>query len=903
MLARATRLPRICLVCRLGILRQVAAVPIRCPSSTTDRRLVRYASDFSPQSKERIEKLISGALDDIESHSKDSGVRKPRLNQKRQCQHRGDVHNEPAKRELKPGKASGLPDTGDINVTEKLNTSIENAPIRETSTSEEPSTRPQPMSMRGSQPCLETEELRDEFMYRHSLGMDALGKPVDAIIIKNPNRIRATKKGTTRSMKEAQHVNGTVAPFTWRDVIPQKEEVDESGFSKKISENIEEIRPKDTVIIRRKDFNKLVDYLVDGFTASQLKTYLDPANRNKIQGHAEAHLYSWLTEQSPWAAAEPLDLGLHRPKQQQAVAILTEVWKLEIQEHIEGIGRTVVWLKPDIFSLIANLQSGIIGRLSADFLDKSNKERITSRPEDHRLSIYARKSTVSTILARLDEIVQTIKSQTISVQRVNQENLETSVLMELEKITKTALRYNAITSTLDVSWLAETDVSNGKTEGPADIVLRLLIGRETSSQHADVQILPKTRPKKGVFLTHQRDKRGMAWRDKLRYWSRYVNPIGKSTEETQSPGFRDSIILEQPEASSLKENTEVTAVFGHILHTRQDTRKAYLAKSRRVLCPIIPHPAALTSITADTSAPSTQKTAIILNFAPESPPETSPPGTNPLVRLRLPINPFTDLSKFSFPDASVLEAVMPWQESDIMLPDNSVDVRLTQKRLVPLDASQHSLQAFCQASDFNLLQGRLRTPSRTSFAIPRFLTAQQSTPSTELVATPYMFMGLEIHQTIDMEWQSHTLRYSSTEAGQHGGQQQMLSLVAGPPGDQGSATTKQQLQSFLKLVEETACGAHFSWDEGYRLMSERSAEQFSWDMMDTEYAKQDLAIAEETKQGIGPDHVREGQEAGSPDQPQQDLDTVRMEIEVTDDSETIESLDETLRKTESTTDK
>ncbi|KJK75611.1 hypothetical protein H634G_08975 [Metarhizium anisopliae BRIP 53293] len=898
MLARAVRLPRICLVCRLGILRQAAAVPIRCPSSPTNRRQVRYASDSSPQSKERIEALISGALDDIESHSKHSGVKKKRLNKKRKGQQRGDVHDEPAEWELDPGKDSGLPDTGDMNVAEKVNASVKNVPIQETATSKEPSTPPRPMSMPRSQPHFDTEQLRDEFVYRHSLGIDALGKPVDAIIIKNPNKMRDTKKRTTRSMKEAQHVDETVARFTWQDVIPQKKELEESDLLK----NIEEIRPKDTFIVRRKDFDKLVDYLVDGFLAAQLQTYFDRANCNKILVHADTYPYSWLTEQSPWAAAETLDLSSHKGKQLQAVAILTGIWKLEIKEHIEGIGRTVVWLKPDIFNLIANPQSGIIGRLSADFLDKSNKEIIASRPEDYRLSIYARKSTVSTILARLDEIVQTIKSQTISVQRVNQENLETSVLIELEKITKTALRYNATTSTLDVSWLAETDVSNGKTEGPADIVLRLLIGRETSSQHADVHILPKTRQKKGVFLTHQRDKRGMAWRDKLRYWSRYVNPIGKSTKETMSPGFRDSVILEQPNASSLKENLEVTAVFGHILHTKQSIRTDDLTKSRRVLCPIIPHPAALTSITADTSAPSTQKTAIVLNFAPESPPKTSPPGTSQLIRLRLPISPFTDLSKFSFPDASVLEAVMPWQESDIMLPDNSVDVRLTQKRLVSLDAHQHSLQAFLQASDFNLLQGRLRTPSRSSFAIPRFLTIEQSTSSTDLVATPYMFMGLEIHQTIDMEWQSHTLRYSSIEAGQHGGQQQMLSLVAGPPGDQGSATT-QQLRSFLELVEETACGAHFSWDQGYRLMSGRSAEQFSWDMMDTEYAKQDVATAEETNQGLGPEHDREGQEAASPHQPQQALDTTKMKSEVNGDSQTIQSLDESLRKTESTTDK
>lgn len=350
MLARAVRLPRICLVCRLGILRQAAAVPIRCPSSPTNRRQVRYASDSSPQSKERIEALISGALDDIESHSKHSGVKKKRLNKKRKGQQRGDVHDEPAEWELDPGKDSGLPDTGDMNVAEKVNASVKNVPIQETATSKEPSTPPRPMSMPRSQPHFDTEQLRDEFVYRHSLGIDALGKPVDAIIIKNPNKMRDTKKRTTRSMKEAQHVDETVARFTWQDVIPQKKELEESDLLK----NIEEIRPKDTFIVRRKDFDKLVDYLVDGFLAAQLQTYFDRANCNKILVHADTYPYSWLTEQSPWAAAETLDLSSHKGKQLQAVAILTGIWKLEIKEHIEGIGRTVVWLKPDIFNLIAS---------------------------------------------------------------------------------------------------------------------------------------------------------------------------------------------------------------------------------------------------------------------------------------------------------------------------------------------------------------------------------------------------------------------------------------------------------------------------------------------------------------------------------------------------------------------
>jgi hypothetical protein len=69
------------------------------------------------------------------------------------------------------------------------------------------------------------------------------------------------------------------------------------------------------------------------------------------------HSYSWLLKQSPWAAANLNDWAALKLKQRQAVAILTAMWKLEIQEQIEGLGRTVVWVKPDIFNLIASMRT------------------------------------------------------------------------------------------------------------------------------------------------------------------------------------------------------------------------------------------------------------------------------------------------------------------------------------------------------------------------------------------------------------------------------------------------------------------------------------------------------------------------------------------------------------------
>jgi hypothetical protein len=90
--------------------------------------------------------------------------------------------------------------------------------------------------------------------------------------------------------------------------------------------------------------------------------------------------------------------------------------------------------------------SSIIETLSSDFLDRSNNERISSRLQESRLVIYARKPTVATILARLDDILQTVKSQTITTQQIKPEDLDRAVLDELQKTTKTALVYDEATS-------------------------------------------------------------------------------------------------------------------------------------------------------------------------------------------------------------------------------------------------------------------------------------------------------------------------------------------------------------------------------------------------------------------------------------------------------------------------
>ncbi|KAG5942558.1 hypothetical protein E4U53_007221 [Claviceps sorghi] len=840
MIPRSAQLSRMCLACRLGMPPRPIAFPAGFPSSLSRRPQRRLASDFSVQSKERIEALISGALDEssFKPKGKDATKRHPRRGPKgrprgKVVRHwaQGDIA--PARRDTQVGQL--IDDAGHGHDFASAHMEKEVLPEMAQEGDEPASLHP------GREKNLRGRTRRHDLLQRQSLGVNALGKPVEAIILTNPNRLKRTRK--PRPLIEDEPA-GPALPLTLESVFPQY-----TDYSDEVLENIEEIRPKDTTVVRRKDFDKLMKRLVDGFTHEQLATYFSNGTWNGARNVDNKPSYPWILEQSPWTAAEAEQNPWENltPKERRAMLILSAKWKLEIQEHIEGLGGMVLWLKPHVFKLITHSSTGLIQRLSNDFLNRSKNERISTHLEECRLGIYTGKPNVTTILSRLDEVVQTIKSQTVSVEQIDSENLTEPVLDELGSITKTTLHYHAKSATLTVSWLAESAPSPGQVEGPADIVLRLLLGRATVPDTTRLHVVSGTTPSKsnaGHFLIYQREKRGMSWRDKLRQWYRYVDPLGKAVDTVKpTVDLADKIALPKRKAGrSSDERTEVVATFGHVLHTKPSIRSASSGSSssssaRRVLSTCIPHPAALTLVTADAQVPSTRKTAIVLHFAPDMTTASSSAsarrGAFPLVRLHIPVNPSDDLSNFSFPEAAVLEATIPQHQADILLPGESVDVRLTQTRLLPLNSkSQPSLQDFLHASQFNLLQGQLHTPSRTTFSIPNHWSSPSSSSSsprrkqdkTSTTNTPYLFTGLEIHQTIAVEWHGHTLQYSSIEAGHHAGQQQKLSLIAGAPHDtpdpMAKPLTGDQLATFLTLVGETASGVHFPWDHGYKLMHE-----------------------------------------------------------------------------------
>ncbi|KAM3469749.1 hypothetical protein MY5147_006835 [Beauveria neobassiana] len=647
-----------------------------------------------------------------------------------------------------------------------------------------------------------------ELLTHQHLGVSALGRPVEALILKDPNRMRRSRKQIPVLEPDATKEVAKV-DLKWTDYVAKPD--DEQDPVLEAWDNIDEMRPTETKTIAAHEYHRIVAALVDGFTQGQLSSYLTMKHSQELEAQAteEPQMYPWIQKQTPWKAAYQIELESKKPKYICAAAIVDKIWKLEVREQVESLGRALIWVHPIVFRLLTGHGRPVLEAIQREMLNPGNHERLAAKSEESRIGIYASKAAIAPILERL-----------------NRE--------------------------LTIHWIAEShrpkSIGSGPEtsvapERPADVVWRLLMAAQSAQEAgADLSSKMMTRtgrgkkPKGAVYIDYHREDRSKSWRDKLRSWTRYTDAVAKPDEKKKKKKKLQPLKLatrvELPELppSSIIDDARVSdvtfATLGHVLHLKEAVKasnKKNLDKARRILSPIIPHPAALTTLSGG-EEPVTQSTAIILNFSPD--PIVPQDGTLPRVRLTLPVDETADLSNFNIPPSLTLYAVTAQRIQDLLLPTESVDARLTQQRLVALDADQPALQQFLTASEFNLLQGRLRTPSRISLSLPG-----------AAAEAAYLFMGLEVHQAVETRLAGHTIRYESIEAGQHGGQRQELSLHRVP-----AVEKSQRDDGFLQLVEDVVSGNVFSWNDGAALMQQRSSETFTMDLLEDSQLEEETLV-------------------------------------------------------------
>ncbi|KAH7158010.1 mitochondrial inner-membrane-bound regulator-domain-containing protein [Dactylonectria estremocensis] len=885
MISRAARLPRICQACRAGLTQRSAVLGFRAlprHDGFGPRRRFASNSDPPPQFNAETEALISEKLWGPKSKSPDVKEEENINDTAYVDKNDGDwdsvTYNE-GDSSVSTEIDKFLDEVAEISSQRSQQENIFSKPRRdrnmptETADERQPASfiKPQPKprfvfsSNSDSDPVLDLPEsdrpgsqpkvFRHALLHNEPLGVHALGVPADAIIINNPNMMRWGKKKPRETVE--------------KPLIPTKD-VDWERFSSMgdgdnienrdhVWANINEFRP-DTRSLRMRDFQKLCRALVNGFTISQLKDYFRNFKTDVEFDVTPLANYPWIERQAAWTPFNSLQVTPQVTEQMAyknlfAQKLVVQKWKIGIQEHEDALGQAFVWVDPHYFKFVSHGSVSFLKGARNDFLDKANNEKLSTTSSECRLNITSRKAPTYAILERLDQHLKNVHHRTIPIGQITKEIPSAAELQDLAGITDTSLRLRntGMDTELDVSWFDEKNkiarhVNDITTEDNADTVLRLLTTLPSRGQEETVECVPPFKSNgsaAGLFVGSNRERRSMAWRDKLRNWLRYVAPVGITSDAPEDP-------LNLPESTSLREyagklsNNVTTATFGHVLHSEAQQSTDKLSQKRRLLSPVTPHPASFSGLKTDYGGPVRQSTAIILKFAPYTDLSMSKRSRGPPIRLYIPITPKTNMTDFTIPEDAVLQCAIPWQVDDVMLPTQSVDVRLVNERHLPLDINQAPLKQFLKRSQFNLRAGRLQTPAQVILAIPeQWINPRSKGGKTSEVTVDvlYAFRGIEIHQNIEMPFQGNTLRYSLIEAGQHGGKRQELSLQAGPPGDLRKSFRGKQRDTFLQTVEDIVKGKFFSWSEGHKSVKVQQYDDFSYDLPE-EKLGEDFVVTE-----------------------------------------------------------
>jgi hypothetical protein len=160
-----------------------------------------------------------------------------------------------------------------------------------------------------------------------------------------------------------------------------------------------------------------------------------------------------------------------------------------------------------------------------------------------------------------------------------------------------------------------------------------------------------------------------------------------------------------------------------------------------------------------------------------------------------------------------IQAVVREEGTDLMLPDQAVDVRFYQKTTSHLRArwleSKH-IKDFLSASNLTYEGRRLDLPATLSMRIAKHLCREPNLvklgkdPEAEVHDVEYLFVGREAKKSLMFQYQHWKLEYTNVDAGRTGGRRSELQLR--PISIQRKGTQEEFVQSVYNLAESFGTG-------------------------------------------------------------------------------------------------
>lgn len=741
-------------------------------------------------------------------------------------------------------------------------------------------------------------------MKAEELGTGILGKPAQAIVMKNGGRIQR---------KEFPVDEDLTVPVEHVDLGAILEKEGSSPELDEVLQNIEELKPEHLTVSSR-EFDKLKKVLLHGFTATQLASYIrryELLNNHEIDGSLVdlptaaqpqyEDVYPWIVSRSQWLpevrkGEEAIEAGLRgylleamTPKEKLVVRLMRQYWELSILEIMAGEGYLDVQIREPEFSLLTLGTQQWLREIARRLLGPGRQIEII--PSEAAIRIVAPKAIAETVLAEINGTLQNVQSRIVDIRSISSSPLDPTLLTEVARLTNSVITRLESRENIRITWV-DSDDRRPELENLGDRVFRLLL---TSHQHQSVAnklLVHPAQHESARLVAEYGGKEKLTWSDRLHTWARWTaaspakgaaTPSKKNASQsedavTSSVMSSDDFTRQLAEAldkdqdvSHLKgaqssspiapllnmqvdhplpgdepapisrgwspETTKTTAVFGHLLHQQPGGSKQIILKApinqgaHRILSPALP-PLFKLELPGKIR-PTYLDSTILMRFLPvlkqdAGNPSQQPPSLELAINVREP-----RIEEGYISGISHLRAIKSSQITDVSLPDQPVDFRLTQSLTAELlgDAMFNapglaSLQAFLTKSRLEPQNGKLETPARLSgVALPRRLfspaqdqAAEQegvNTSADELVEADYIFAGLEVRRALETTLDGWKLVYTSIEAGQGGGQRAELSLEATPGWDWDLARKAGDVSgdAFLDSAYKMAEGKLLSWAE------------------------------------------------------------------------------------------
>lgn len=194
----------------------------------------------------------------------------------------------------------------------------------------------------------------DKLLYQKEVGIAALGHKVDALILRDPNKMRNSRTDEPIIERDQPSI-----PFDLRNVLKQPEESEASDLETEVFRNIDELRPTDTTVLRTAQFEELQQALQAGFTIKQLQRYFQ-AHPKAVEENIAP--YDWILRQFDYLGSVSVQRlqDLPRMKIKMATSIMLRSWHLETQDDYEMLGRKRFILRDDAWWLLDRKENWII---------------------------------------------------------------------------------------------------------------------------------------------------------------------------------------------------------------------------------------------------------------------------------------------------------------------------------------------------------------------------------------------------------------------------------------------------------------------------------------------------------------------------------------------------------------